>query len=270
MAKTLTVFVTVTGRGGRTFWNKVGVAYVNRDDSLNVQLTSLPLDGRLHIRENRRGGDFEEALAEVEDDESLESLTVENMSGRLEKMERELSEAREAEAEATKSLNLVAEFVANAMASTGWSQETLEVLTSLSNVISKSINLADALSMVLRDRPFAERGSEVLAAQHKIEELQKQLNGCKAYEGALIRSREEKNAELKSSRLAEELTRKALVDAQQRAEAAALLAERRGQFVREVAYLVDPECPDAEAYVDGHCSLLEAVRVRLENAQRGV
>lgn len=41
----------ITGKGERKFWNKVGVAFVNRDGSLNVKLEALPLDGELHIRD---------------------------------------------------------------------------------------------------------------------------------------------------------------------------------------------------------------------------
>lgn len=35
----------------RTVWVKAGSAWVNRDDSINVYLDVLPLDGKLHIRE---------------------------------------------------------------------------------------------------------------------------------------------------------------------------------------------------------------------------
>lgn len=41
----------ITGQGEKKFWNKVGVAFVNRDGSLNVKLDSLPIDGELHIRD---------------------------------------------------------------------------------------------------------------------------------------------------------------------------------------------------------------------------
>jgi hypothetical protein len=61
----------ITGKGERKFWNKVGVAFVNRDGSLNCKLDSLPVDGELHIRDyvareerpERRGQDEAEALA---------------------------------------------------------------------------------------------------------------------------------------------------------------------------------------------------------------
>ena len=35
----------------RPIWVRVGTAFVNRDGSLNVYLDSLPLNGKLHIRE---------------------------------------------------------------------------------------------------------------------------------------------------------------------------------------------------------------------------
>ncbi|HSC87998.1 MAG TPA: hypothetical protein VLC09_12035 [Polyangiaceae bacterium] len=41
----------ITGKGERKFWHKVGVAFVNRDGSLNCKLDSLPVDGELHIRD---------------------------------------------------------------------------------------------------------------------------------------------------------------------------------------------------------------------------
>ncbi len=41
----------ITSKGERKFWTKVGVAFVNRDGSLNCKLESLPIDGELHIRD---------------------------------------------------------------------------------------------------------------------------------------------------------------------------------------------------------------------------
>ncbi len=35
----------------KTVWVKAGMAWVNRDGSLNVYLDVLPLDGKLHVRE---------------------------------------------------------------------------------------------------------------------------------------------------------------------------------------------------------------------------
>ncbi len=35
----------------KPFWHRVGIAFVNRDGSYNVYLDSLPMDGKLHIRD---------------------------------------------------------------------------------------------------------------------------------------------------------------------------------------------------------------------------
>lgn len=32
-------------------WSRIGVAFVNRDESINVVLDAVPLTGKLHIRE---------------------------------------------------------------------------------------------------------------------------------------------------------------------------------------------------------------------------
>ena len=43
-----------TGSEARTFWQKCGIAYVNRDQSINLYLDTLPLNGKLQIREDDR------------------------------------------------------------------------------------------------------------------------------------------------------------------------------------------------------------------------
>jgi hypothetical protein len=52
------VYVIRENGNGGNFWTRVGVAFVNRDSSLNVVLEALPTDGKLHIR------DFKERQAE--------------------------------------------------------------------------------------------------------------------------------------------------------------------------------------------------------------
>ena len=41
---------TVTERGERTFWTKIGVAFTNRDGSINVKLDAVPVSGTLCLR----------------------------------------------------------------------------------------------------------------------------------------------------------------------------------------------------------------------------
>jgi hypothetical protein len=42
---------------GKDYWTRIGVAFENRDGSLNVVLNYIPLDGKLQIREpNEKDG----------------------------------------------------------------------------------------------------------------------------------------------------------------------------------------------------------------------
>lgn len=43
---------TVTERGDRSFWTRIGVAFVNRDGSLSVRLEAVPVNGNLQIRDD--------------------------------------------------------------------------------------------------------------------------------------------------------------------------------------------------------------------------
>jgi hypothetical protein len=47
----------------KSFWNKLGVAYENKDGSISVHLDSLPMDGklqiRLHVPKEDKGESFE-------------------------------------------------------------------------------------------------------------------------------------------------------------------------------------------------------------------
>jgi len=49
--KNMKVAYTVTERNGRSFWNRIGVAFTNRDGSLNVKLEAVPVSGQLQIRD---------------------------------------------------------------------------------------------------------------------------------------------------------------------------------------------------------------------------
>jgi len=41
----------ITNRNGRNFWNRVGVAFVNSDGSINVRLEAVPVNGEIQIRD---------------------------------------------------------------------------------------------------------------------------------------------------------------------------------------------------------------------------
>jgi hypothetical protein len=45
------VAYVITERGDKTFWNRIGVAFTNKDGSINVKLDALPTSGQLQIRD---------------------------------------------------------------------------------------------------------------------------------------------------------------------------------------------------------------------------
>ena len=49
--KRYAVFAIRTTKDKQTIWVRAGVAYVQPDDSMNLTLDVLPIDGQLHIRE---------------------------------------------------------------------------------------------------------------------------------------------------------------------------------------------------------------------------
>lgn len=48
------VYTIVENDSGKDFWIRVGVAFQNKDGSLNVRLNCLPVNGTLHIRDPKR------------------------------------------------------------------------------------------------------------------------------------------------------------------------------------------------------------------------
>jgi hypothetical protein len=46
-----TVFSIRTTKNNETIWVKAGVAFVNRDHSMNLYLDVLPMEGKLHVRQ---------------------------------------------------------------------------------------------------------------------------------------------------------------------------------------------------------------------------
>ncbi len=41
-------------KDGKSYWTRIGMAFVNKDGSMNVYLDALPLDGKLQIRDRKR------------------------------------------------------------------------------------------------------------------------------------------------------------------------------------------------------------------------
>lgn len=42
---------SVVERNDRSYWTKVGVGFVNKDDSISIQLEAIPLSGKLIVRD---------------------------------------------------------------------------------------------------------------------------------------------------------------------------------------------------------------------------
>jgi len=49
--KNLKIVYTITERGERHRWNRIGVGYVNRDGSINVKLDAIPVNGTMQLRD---------------------------------------------------------------------------------------------------------------------------------------------------------------------------------------------------------------------------
>lgn len=45
------VAYVITERNDKTYWNRIGVAFTNKDGSINVKLDALPTSGTLQIRD---------------------------------------------------------------------------------------------------------------------------------------------------------------------------------------------------------------------------
>lgn len=57
-SKTMWEAFVITNRSEneKAQWNKVGVAFLNRDDSINVLLDALPKDGKVQLRKKMANG----------------------------------------------------------------------------------------------------------------------------------------------------------------------------------------------------------------------
>ena len=47
------VFVINEVKEGKSNWARIGVAFVNKDQSLNVVLDAIPMTGKIHIRDRK-------------------------------------------------------------------------------------------------------------------------------------------------------------------------------------------------------------------------
>ena len=57
------IVYVVTERAGRSYWNRIGVAFVNRDGSINVKLEAVPVTGEMQIRDTEPKSDADQQSA---------------------------------------------------------------------------------------------------------------------------------------------------------------------------------------------------------------
>jgi hypothetical protein len=50
-ANKMKIVYVISERGTRKFWNRIGVAFVNSDGSLNIKLEAIPVSGEMQVRD---------------------------------------------------------------------------------------------------------------------------------------------------------------------------------------------------------------------------
>jgi hypothetical protein len=50
-ASKMKIVYVISDRNNRKFWNRIGVAFVNADGSVNVKLEAIPVSGEMQIRD---------------------------------------------------------------------------------------------------------------------------------------------------------------------------------------------------------------------------
>lgn len=55
------VAYVITERGERSYWNRIGAAFTNKDGSITVKLDAVPMSGTLQIRDYEPREDFDGA-----------------------------------------------------------------------------------------------------------------------------------------------------------------------------------------------------------------
>ena len=50
-ASKMKIVYVISERNSKSYWNRIGVAFVNHDGSINVKLDAVPVSGELQIRD---------------------------------------------------------------------------------------------------------------------------------------------------------------------------------------------------------------------------
>lgn len=67
----------ISESNGKTYWNRIGVAFVNKDGSINVKLSALPVNGELQIRDYVPAGEPRPSKGSAPVDDSYDHLDAE-------------------------------------------------------------------------------------------------------------------------------------------------------------------------------------------------
>jgi hypothetical protein len=69
------IVYVISERNGKSYWNRIGVAFVNNDGSINAKLDAIPVSGELQIRDYSakedgvgafgRGANGQDTLADI-------------------------------------------------------------------------------------------------------------------------------------------------------------------------------------------------------------
>ena len=74
----LKMVYVISSRNGRNYWNRIGVAFVNKDGSINARLDAVPVSGTLQIRDYapREEGDTAQGLGHERDSGASRELAL--------------------------------------------------------------------------------------------------------------------------------------------------------------------------------------------------
>lgn len=68
------IVYVISQRNNKSYWNRVGVAFVNSDGSINVKLEAVPVSGELQIRDYSARDDAGTGFSRRSSEDALESF----------------------------------------------------------------------------------------------------------------------------------------------------------------------------------------------------
>jgi hypothetical protein len=68
------IVYVISQRNNKSYWNRVGVAFVNSDGSINVKLEAMPVSGELQIRDYSARDDAGAGFTRRSNEDALDSF----------------------------------------------------------------------------------------------------------------------------------------------------------------------------------------------------